>query len=98
MKGIGQLMISSEQIGSQFLEVAVTDTGPGISQDLSETSVFNLGVSSKSDGLGYGLWWCKIYLNRVGGSIDLDPAVTIGCRFVVKLPIVKNSDTTQASK
>jgi GAF domain-containing protein len=93
MKGMGTLHISSKHTGHK-LEVAVTDTGPGISHDLTETSVFNLGVSSKSDGLGYGLWWCKIYLNRVGGAIDLDQSVTAGCRFVITLPVERVTERT----
>ncbi|MEM7347791.1 MAG: GAF domain-containing protein, partial [Chloroflexota bacterium] len=86
MKGLGTLEIESRQV-NHMVEVIVSDTGPGISPDLTETSVFSLGVSSKKDGLGFGLWWCKIYLNRVGGSIELDGAVAEGCTFIIKLPV-----------
>jgi len=84
MANEGKLQISSKQVG-QSVEVIVADSGPGIPDHLTETDIFNLGVSSKPSGLGYGLWWCKIYLNRIGGSIQVDLNVSIGCKFIVKL-------------
>ncbi len=94
MRGAGILHLSSRLLG-QYIEVSVADNGPGITHDLNETSVFNLGVSSKTDGLGYGLWWCKIYLNRVGGTIDLDRSVTTGCRFLIYLPLPDQPEGNQ---
>ena len=85
LKGLGQIHIASHQT-DQNLEAIVTDSGPGLAQDMTATSVFNLGVSTKSDGLGYGLWWCKIYLNRIGGTIVLDTAYPSGCRFILRFP------------
>ncbi len=85
MKGVGRLHIISRRTG-KLVTVGVTDTGPGLSTNMTETSVFKLGASSKSDGLGYGLWWCKIYLNRVDGTIHLDQNYKSGCRFIVRLP------------
>jgi len=84
MANEGHLQISSKQVG-QSVEVIIADSGPGIADHLTETGIFNLGVSSKPSGLGYGLWWCKIYLNRISGSIRLDPNVSVGCKFIVKL-------------
>lgn len=86
MAGTGVLHISSRQV-EQMVQVTVTDSGGGIPGHLSESAIFNLGVSSKRDGLGYGLWWCKIYLNRVGGNIRLDTSFRLGARFIVDLPV-----------
>jgi signal transduction histidine kinase len=86
MEGIGKLYISGQQIG-QTVEITVADTGPGLLNNLTASDIFNLGVGTTTYGLGYGLWWCKIYLNRVGGSIQLDQSYNSGCRFVVKLPV-----------
>lgn len=86
MHGYGQLGLATHKT-EKGIEIAVTDSGPGLARDLSATSVFNLGVSTKRDGLGYGLWWCKIYLNRVGGAIELDTTYKAGCRFIVKIPL-----------
>jgi len=86
MQGKGKLQITSRQVG-QAVEIAVTDSGPGLGGNLTAANIFDLGKSTKKDRLGYGLWWCKIYLNRIGGSIRLDTDVASGCRFVVKLPL-----------
>lgn len=85
MDAAGTITITGRLAG-RFVEVTVTDSGPGIPTDLTTASIFNLGTSSKKDGLGYGLWWCHVYLNRIGGSIELDQRFQAGCRFVVKLP------------
>jgi GAF domain-containing protein len=86
MEDVGRLQISG-LVEKQVVEIAVADSGPGLPPQLSRTGIFNLGVSSKKSGLGYGLWWCKIYLNRIGGSIHLDSNVTVGCKFVVRLAV-----------
>ena len=86
MDGQGNLCIASRRV-KQAVEVTVIDTGPGLQDSLTPTTIFDLGKSSKADSLGYGLWWCKIYLNRLGGSIWLDQNVASGCQFVVKLPL-----------
>lgn len=86
MENRGSLQIISRQAG-QMVEVTVIDSGPGIPDYLSGSDIFGLGVSSKKEGLGYGLWWCKVYLNRVGGNIMLDSKYTGGCKFVINLSI-----------
>lgn len=86
MEDKGDLRIEGKREG-QAVEIIVADSGPGLAGHLTSFDIFNLGVSSKKSGLGYGLWWCKIYLNRIGGNIWLDPHPANGCRFVVKLAV-----------
>jgi signal transduction histidine kinase len=90
MDSDGSLLITSRQMSGGAM-VSVADSGPGIPPHLTETDIFKLGVTGKEGGLGYGLWWCQIYLNRVGGTISLDRDVTAGCRFVVELTAVSEA-------
>lgn len=91
MEGQGTLCFSSEQF-ERFVEVGISDSGLGLPLGLTAESIFKLGVSSKKSGLGYGLWWCKIFLNRFGGSIHLEPGIGTGCKFLVRLRL--DSDTS----
>lgn len=64
-------------------EVRVRDTGPGIPADQRE-AVFELRVSEKAEGLGFGLWWVRTLMTRLGGSItvaDEGPGATFVLRF-----------------
>ncbi len=80
-----RLTVTMRRDGDQ-VEIAVQDTGPGVPEHLQE-GLFRLGVTDKQNGLGYGLWWSKLYLTRVGGSLELDPRVRDGARFTMRLPV-----------
>ncbi len=69
-----------------WVEVVVKDSGQGLPEHLDEKNIFNLGVSGRQDGLGYGLWWCDVFLKRWGGSIQLIENSSLGCRFLIKIP------------
>jgi C4-dicarboxylate-specific signal transduction histidine kinase len=73
----------------------VSDSGPGVPLS-KQSSLFNLAQSSKSDGLGLGLWLSRYIVERYGGIIEyLDgpragpaaPAPVSGARFVVRIPM-----------
>ncbi len=69
----------------QWVEIIVKDSGTGLPKHLNEQEIFKLGVSGKTDGLGYGLWWCDTVLKRWGGNIQLVENSQAGCRFLIRL-------------
>lgn len=76
------------------VEFYVEDSCGGISDERCER-LFELGSTKKRPGthtgLGYGLWWVKSFVERVGGVVIVEPRVKVegrdGCRFTVRLPI-----------
>jgi PAS domain S-box-containing protein len=74
-------------LANNWVEVSVMDTGPGIPEELQE-NIFELGYSFKKtgDGLGFGLWWSRTFLERLGGSLHVESQVGAGSKFVVRLP------------
>jgi len=68
------------------VEVAVSDTGGGIPDDVRER-LFTLGATTKKRGLGYGLWWAKTSLSWVEGDIKVESELGKGSTFTVSLPI-----------
>ena len=79
------LTITAARAGEGWVEVSVQDSGPGV-PDAVRAALFSLGVTSKPEGAGYGLWWSRLYLARLGGALELDAQVREGARFIVRLP------------
>ena len=73
------------------VELAVVDTGPGISADVQEKlfSHYTQGsveIARKYGGTGLGLAICQRLANLMGGDITLESAPGEGSRFSLKAP------------
>ncbi|MGD2185277.1 MAG: GAF domain-containing protein [Desulfobacterales bacterium] len=75
----------SEQInGLPWVMVKISDTGKGIkSQNLDH--LWDLFQPS-DDGLGFGLWWMRTFIERQGGTIECHSQPDKGSTFIVRLP------------
>jgi len=76
----------------EFVEILIIDNGPGISPDLHE-HIFELNFSGRSNTrpgkLGFGLWWVKTLMTRLGGSIYVESEGYQGTTFRLRLPRAK---------
>jgi GAF domain-containing protein/CheY-like chemotaxis protein len=81
----GLLFLCSRQRDDHRVEVVVRDTGPGIPPEIRD-KIFQIGATSKPGGTGFGLWWSRTFLRRLGGDIELGKADGKGCAFRVLLP------------
>lgn len=70
---------------SPFVQINVTDTGPGITQD-RQAKIFNLFFSTKSSS-GFGLWSARRYARANGGDLALESEPGQGATFILKLPM-----------
>lgn len=71
---------------SNHIEVEVSDSGPGIPEEL-RARLFSPGVTTKKDKLGIGLWWCQTFMQATGGDVFLkDTRLGSGTTFVIKSP------------
>jgi Na+/proline symporter/signal transduction histidine kinase len=59
------------EIYSKGNKLIFRDTGPGISSDRLLT-IFDKGVTYNPTGSGFGLYYCKIEMERLGGSISCE--------------------------
>ena len=84
----GSISICCIQPDSQSVCFMVSDTGPGIAEELHE-HVFTqfTKLDDFSEGLGMGLTLCRKLAGLLGGHITLDAAYTKGARFVLTLPV-----------
>lgn len=70
-----------------YVEIAIEDTGPGVSPEL-KPHLFHPLQSSKPEGLGLGLSLCSTIIRSHGGEFRLDESLrTSGACFVFTLPL-----------
>jgi signal transduction histidine kinase len=85
MQGQGTITISGSAQCNQ-VEILVSDTGPGISQE-NQGKIFELNDSGNlSSHLGFGLWWVKTLMARLGGSVSVESDGQNGATFRLLLP------------
>lgn len=91
MGGRGTITIQGVS-GTGWVEVSVCDNGPGIFPELHE-DIFELNFSERAHAhpgkLGFGLWWVKTLMTRVGGSVMVDSDGKHGTTFRLRLPCVE---------
>ncbi len=69
--------------------ITVVDTGRGMSPDFMRERLFRPFVSTKSQGMGIGLFECREYVREIGGSLAVESSPSRGTRFTVVLPLVE---------
>ena len=67
-----------------WIIVEIKDTGPGISREQMK-HLWNMFQQSEN-GLGFGLWWLRTFIERQGGSIRCLSEPGKGATFVLRLP------------
>jgi GAF domain-containing protein len=84
----GTITMGTQSLRPGWAEAWVADTGQGISQ-ANQDKLFEPFFTTKQEGkgLGYGLWWLRTYVRRLGGEVSFSSEVGQGTRFVVELPL-----------
>lgn len=83
----GVITIETRAQGSMWVEIAVSDTGCGISKDHLD-KIFDPFFTTKpmGKGTGLGLSICHGIIERLGGRISVDSEVGRGTTFTIQLP------------
>ncbi len=93
MEGAGTIVVRGQTAGS-WVEVIVADNGPGIPQHLHER-IFEFDLptrnSRRNGKLGFGLWWVKTLMMRLGGAISVESEERGGTRFLLRLPRLEDA-------
>jgi signal transduction histidine kinase len=67
------------------LAIRVRDWGPGIAREARER-VFHAGYTTKQEHVGVGLALVRSIVARAGGEIGLEPDISPGTSFLVRIP------------
>ena len=80
-----RLSIRSRMVQDDMVQVAVEDTGPGLPAGQAEQS-FLAFHTTKPDGMGMGLMFCRFVVECHGGRLWVERAEGDGARFLFTLP------------
>lgn len=80
------LRITTRQIPAEAIEIAVEDSGPGISPEVAK-DLFKPFVTTKPTGMGVGLSICRSIVQSHGGELKAEPNPSGGSVFRFTLPL-----------
>lgn len=83
--GVGVVRISGLVTAAHCL-VCISDNGPGIEEDFIRNRLFRPFQSTKTKGLGIGLYTCQELAKAMGGRIDVTSKPGKGTTFCLHLP------------
>ncbi|BAQ48277.1 PAS/PAC sensor signal transduction histidinekinase [Methylobacterium aquaticum] len=73
------------------VEIAVSDTGPGIAEDVAER-LFQPFVTTKPGGMGVGLSICRTIVEAHGGRLTVERNASGGATFRLGLPATHDEE------
>lgn len=82
----GRLTVEAGSLEGDLVFINVADTGIGMSEEFIKTRLFRPFSTTKSKGIGLGLFTCREVVEAHGGRLEVESQVGIGTRFRVVLP------------
>lgn len=82
----GEIRIATEQING-WIVLSVRDNGCGMSKEFVENSLFHPFKTTKKQGMGIGLFHCKMIVEAHHGRIEVESEEGRGSTFKVFLPL-----------
>jgi len=77
-----------------YVEISVSDTGPGISREQIE-KIFRPFYTTKRGGTGLGLSLCRRIISQHGGTLTVESEINKGSRFIIRLPMRETVEEVQ---
>jgi signal transduction histidine kinase len=82
----GRLTVEAGREAERALYLTVADTGPGMTAEFVRTRLFRPFSTTKTKGIGLGLYTCREVIEAHGGRIEVESEPGSGTRFRVVLP------------
>ncbi len=86
-----ELRVEARPADSNVVEIAVSDTGPGISDEVADR-LFQPFVTTKADGMGVGLSICRTIVEAHGGRLTVERNDAGGATFRLTLQAAHEGD------
>jgi putative PEP-CTERM system histidine kinase len=86
----GQVLVGASASGGRVL-IEITDTGEGMSEEFIRERLFKPFESTKSAGMGIGVFESREYINELGGSLEVTSAPSHGTTFKLLLPLYEEA-------
>jgi len=93
----GRLTVEARSEG-EYVHLVVADTGVGMTEEFVRTRLFHPFATTKTKGIGLGLFTCKEVVEAHGGRLEVESRPGAGTRFRVVLPsrLFKSGDRPQS--
>ncbi|MDB5791062.1 MAG: histidine kinase [Massilia sp.] len=82
----GSVTIALSRV-DQAVQIEITDTGEGMSEEFIRERLFKPFESTKSAGMGIGVFESREYINELGGRLEVISQPSSGTTFKVILPL-----------
>ena len=89
----GKLDVEAGAAEKGFVFFSVCDTGPGMSAAFQRTNLFRPFATTKTNGVGLGLYTCRELINALGGRIEAESERGSGTCFRVVLPSARITES-----
>lgn len=90
---IREIVLQSRLASEGRVEIAVLDSGPGVSSEVAK-QIFTPFVTSKKDGTGLGLAICRTIIEAHGGELWAENSALGGAAFRFTLPLKREHRET----
>ncbi len=84
----GTITVAVRRLKSESVEIAISDSGPGIASENLER-VFEPLFTTKTHGIGFGLSITKMIIENHGGSIRAESTPGSGAEFIATIPVAE---------
>ena len=82
----GMLCLQSRLCQDESIQIIITDNGTGMQPQVLNR-IFEMGWSTKKgEGMGFGLFWAKDYIEGLDGTIQVESTWGEGTTFTLTLP------------
>jgi putative PEP-CTERM system histidine kinase len=82
-----RLALRGEGLHAGAVEIEITDTGEGMSEEFIRERLFKPFDSTKSAGMGIGVFESREYITELGGALEVSSQPALGTTFKVVLPL-----------
>jgi putative PEP-CTERM system histidine kinase len=84
---VGRRVAASENDANDAVEVEIADTGEGMTEEFIRERLFKPFDSTKSAGMGIGVFESREYITELGGALEVTSEPGLGTTFRVVLPL-----------
>jgi signal transduction histidine kinase len=68
-----------------------------MSQAFVSSNLFKPFQTTKQQGMGIGAYECSLYVQELGGAIQVDSALGAGTTMTIRLPLMESLTPSEAS-
>jgi putative PEP-CTERM system histidine kinase len=89
----GRVEIELARVGEAVV-IRITDDGEGMTEEFIRERLFKPFESTKSAGMGIGVFESREYIQELGGVLEVTSVPTRGSTFTITLPMLKQEAQT----